>query len=83
VCEVVVQVWVRQDAIVVQIEDHGVGFDPKTVLSAGESSGLAGMRERAVLMGGYLTIDSAPGAGTRITAELPLGDPIERRLKER
>ena len=39
-----------------------------------ETSGLAGMRERAVLLGGRLEIDSQPGAGTRLTAELSIVD---------
>ena len=38
---------------------------------AGPTSGLSGMQERAVLLGGRLTIESVPGAGTCLTAELP------------
>ncbi len=37
--------------------------------------GLSGMYERVGLLGGQLTIESAPGAGTCLTAELPLGQP--------
>jgi signal transduction histidine kinase len=33
------------------------------------------MRERAILLDGQLTIDSHPGDGTKITAEIPLGPP--------
>lgn len=39
-----------------------------------QSAGLAGMRERAALLGGHLTIESVSGAGTRLTAELEIGD---------
>ncbi len=56
----------------VQISDPGKGFNPQAALAAGESSGLAGMRERAQLLGGTLTIESAPGAGATVTALLPL-----------
>ena len=35
-------------------------------------SGLAGMRDRAHWLGGRLTIDTAPGRGTRVRAELPM-----------
>jgi len=35
-------------------------------------TGLAGMDERALLLGGRLTLDSTPGRGTRICAALPL-----------
>jgi signal transduction histidine kinase len=37
------------------------------------SSGLAGMRERSGLLGGRMTIESAPGTGTCVAAEFPLG----------
>ena len=54
------------------ISDQGKGFDPEQMLLAGHTSGLSGMRERASLLGGSVTIESAPGAGTRLTADLPL-----------
>ena len=56
------------------IQDHGAGFDPAAVLSNPHSNGLYGMRERAILLGGQLTLETAPGEGTRLIAELPLGD---------
>ncbi len=70
---VTVRVWAALDRLSVQIEDHGRGFDTEVVLTMSRSSGLAGMRERVMLLNGQLTIDSKPGAGTQITAELPLG----------
>jgi signal transduction histidine kinase len=76
--EVVVRVWADRDRLCVQVEDHGVGFDPRAVLAAGTSSGLSGMRERAVLLGGRLVLDSAPGEGTRVTAEMPVREAEER-----
>lgn len=57
----------------VEIEDDGQGFDPGAVQPDGESLrgvGLLGMRERAELLGGRLTIESAPGEGTRIKVEI-------------
>jgi signal transduction histidine kinase len=71
--EVLVRVWAHHDLVGVQIQDAGRGFDAATVLASGLASGLASMRERAALLHGSLTIESAPGAGTRLTAELPLG----------
>ena len=59
------------------IRDNGVGFDLKTAFSLDGSSrgmGLAGMKERATLSGGTLTIHSQPGKGTRIQAAWPLGE---------
>ena len=53
------------------IADSGRGFDPATVRDSG--LGLAGIRERAALLGASVAIAAAPGAGTRITLEVPLG----------
>jgi signal transduction histidine kinase len=57
----------------VEIEDDGHGFDLAGIHPDGESLrgvGLLGMRERAELLGGRLTIDSAAGEGTRIKVEI-------------
>lgn len=70
--QVSISVWVDQGVLGLQIEDQGAGFDPDAALEARTSSGLAGMRERASLLGGKLTIDSSPGSGTRLLAELPV-----------
>jgi PAS domain S-box-containing protein len=51
------------------VEDDGVGFDPLVSQSAG--LGLLTMRERAELVGGTLTVTSAPGRGTTIDAIVP------------
>ncbi len=67
--EVYVRAWVTNDILSIKVEDKGVGF---SMVAGGLSSGLRGMRERAALLGGKITIDSAPGSGTSITAELPL-----------
>jgi signal transduction histidine kinase len=56
------------DALAITITDEGVGFD--TALTP-MGSGLANIRDRVESFGGSLTIDSAPGAGTRIRAVLP------------
>ena len=52
----------------VSIRDDGVGFDPKQI-SAG--FGLVGMQDRVGLVGGRVSIDSTPGGGTTVHAELP------------
>jgi signal transduction histidine kinase len=36
------------------------------------TGGLSGMRERATMLGGQVIVDSVPGGGTLLTAELPL-----------
>jgi len=55
----------------VEVRDHGRGFDPAGILTAGYAAGLSGLRERADLLGGRLVIESAPGQGTRVLADLP------------
>jgi signal transduction histidine kinase len=69
---VAVRTWIASNGLNVQIEDGGRGFVPEAALNNSRSSGLAGMRERARLLGGHFTIDSRPGKGTQVTAELPL-----------
>jgi signal transduction histidine kinase len=71
--EAIVRVWAGQETLRVQIEDHGIGFDPEALIATGATSGLAGMRERAELLRGQLIVESRLGNGTRLTAELPLG----------
>jgi len=51
------------------IEDDGQGFNPS---DEHEGLGLLGMRERLSLLDGRLTIESSPGKGTTLVAEVPL-----------
>jgi signal transduction histidine kinase len=82
VSDVTVRLWSTDDTLGVQVLDQGDGFDAEAALAAGTSSGLSGMRERAALLGGQLTVESAPDAGTRVTAELPLdGRPATREQR--
>jgi PAS domain S-box-containing protein len=76
--EATVQLSTHQQTLVIEVEDRGKGFDTESVLAAGETSGLAGMRERAGLLEGRLTIASRPGAGTRLTAEISIVDSPDR-----
>jgi two-component system sensor histidine kinase UhpB len=53
------------------VHDDGTGFSPATDGAKPMSFGLAGMRDRAALLGGTLDVSSAPGKGTKVTLELP------------
>ena len=70
--EVTVRLWATSGLVGVQIVDKGCGFDVSKVRGEADTGGLLGMEERATLLGGHLTIESVPGTGTCITAELPL-----------
>ena len=76
--EVTVRLWATDDLLGVQVEDHGAGFDPDAVLGTGRSGGLAGLRERAALLNGHLTVETHPGRGVRLTAEVPLNGSLRR-----
>jgi signal transduction histidine kinase len=81
VSEVTVQLRLDPDTLTVQVEDRGRGIDAESALNASTTQGLSGMQERAILLGGHLAIQSAPGAGTCLAAEFPLGDPAEEEQK--
>jgi signal transduction histidine kinase len=59
--------------LLVSVRDDGVGFDPSASGHRSRRLGLTSMEERATSLGGTLAIDSAPGAGTTIRLEVPLG----------
>jgi signal transduction histidine kinase len=65
---VAVSVTARDGRVRVEIEDDGVGgADP------GRGSGLRGLADRVETVGGTLQVESVPGHGTRLAAEIPLG----------
>jgi PAS domain S-box-containing protein len=69
--EAAVSVWADEQAIHLIVRDQGSGFNPAS-LPLGTSSGLSGMRERTLLLGGSFQIESSPDTGTRLTVEIPL-----------
>jgi PAS domain S-box-containing protein len=63
---VMVRLKKRKTSIVLEVEDDGRGFDPKTADRGG--MGLRNMQERATAVGGKLKLESVPGKGTKIIA---------------
>jgi PAS domain S-box-containing protein len=59
------------DEILLEVRDDGGGFDPESSFPG--HLGLKSMRERVARLGGTLRIESAPGEGTRIRAQIPPG----------
>jgi len=62
----------QADRVRAIVEDDGQGFDAAAVHPADHRLGLYGIRERAELLGGTLTVESAPGQGTTLFIEIPL-----------
>jgi signal transduction histidine kinase len=61
----------RKDrAVLAVVEDDGAGFEPAETRA--DALGLAGMRERVLLVGGRLLVESSPGGGTTLVAEVPV-----------
>ena len=75
--EATVQMSTHRKILLIEVEDAGKGFDVESALGSNETSGLAGMRERAMLLGGQLVFESWPGSGTRVRAELSIVDSPE------
>jgi PAS domain S-box-containing protein len=71
VSEANIHIWADEKAIYLAVKDLGSGFNA-TSLRIGTSSGLSGMRERTLILGGNFKIESSPDAGTLLTAEIPL-----------
>ena len=64
-----VQLGCRERSVVLEIEDDGSGFSREDERDGG--FGLVGMRERVASLDGSLAVESSPGAGTRISVEIP------------
>lgn len=67
-----VRIWIDNERLILQIEDDGAGFEVEKVFAQTVSTGLTGMRERVALLGGEFRLESKPGAGTKLVAELHL-----------
>jgi signal transduction histidine kinase len=70
-----VQMSRERGLLSVDVEDDGRGFSPSDVAKPSESGqglGLLGMRERIEILGGSLTLDSTPGAGTHLSFTVPI-----------
>lgn len=66
---VTVRLEAMEDRVRVTVQDDGVGFAAED--RRPRSRGLVGMHERAELLGGQTRVESAPGEGTKITANVP------------
>lgn len=58
--------------LTLEVKDHGVGFDPEHIQAKGSGMGLLSMADRAELIDGELTYQTAPGKGTTIWLTAPI-----------
>lgn len=80
---ITVQVQQQGSALIATVRDEGPGFDMAAVnLNYAErgSLGMVNMQDRARLVEGTLTVESAPGRGTRVTLRVPF---VDRRIRAR
>jgi signal transduction histidine kinase len=74
--QVILEIKREPASISISLFDNGRGFDPELTGHNGvarPSFGLTGIRERAKVLGGFIILQSAPGTGTRLTLNVPLG----------
>lgn len=72
--EVNILIAAKGNTLNITVEDKGTGFDLKGRTAERTTAGLSGMRERLRLVGGQLMINTLPGVGTRVIAEIPIGE---------
>jgi two-component system sensor kinase len=69
------KVWVNlseeEDAVVLEVEDNGVGISPGLIAER-RSLGLLGMRERVAVFGGAIELSGVPGQGTAVAVRMPV-----------
>jgi signal transduction histidine kinase len=67
-----VSIEISASRLTVVVSDDGVGFDPSASGLRARHLGLTSMEERAGALGGTLLVESAPGGGSSIRAEVPV-----------
>jgi PAS domain S-box-containing protein len=75
--EVTVRASPEAGSLIIEVVDHGIGFDAQKDEEIRNGSGLSGMQERAALLRGCLLVRSREGKGTHVWATLPLEDPAQ------
>ena len=68
-----VSIETNYDTLTVTVEDDGAGFNmDDSLLNDTKKTGLSTIRKRVEMFGGDVTVDSAPGRGTRVVATFPM-----------
>ena len=74
----VIRLWERDRRLSFEIADDGVGYDVDSAPHAGQ--GLANMSDRIAALGGTLVVESTPGRGTTVRANIPVDDATTPRV---
>ena len=69
--EVQFTISIREETIVLDMTDNGIGISPQRIESP-TTLGILGMKERTVMLGGQFTIVGKPGEGTHVQVALPV-----------
>jgi signal transduction histidine kinase len=80
--QVRVGVLIDHHELVIAVRDDGRGFEPSDARRLNHL-GIAGMSERAKLVGGKLELRSQPGHGTRVTLSVPIKTPARKENSAR
>ena len=64
----------RDGAVTATVRDDGRGFEVERTEAERACLGFFGMRERALYVGGTVEVDSAPGAGTKVSIHVPVAE---------
>lgn len=79
--QVSVKLEIGEGGVLLCLADDGIGFDLQHVMRHERGSlGLKSMRERIEMMGGVLSLNTAPGHGTVLEAHIPLQQPQEQEV---
>jgi signal transduction histidine kinase len=73
--QVIVSLIERDGDLILEVRDNGRGVTTREMANP-KSLGLLGMRERALVFGGEVRISGLPGAGTSVTARIPLSHAV-------
>jgi signal transduction histidine kinase len=60
--------------LILEVQDNGKGTSQQTPPDRGESLGIVGMRERALALGGEVTVQSPASGGTTVRARIPFAE---------
>ena len=74
----VIRLWEHDGRLFFEIVDDGAGFDVESARQAGH--GVANVSERIAAHGGNLVIESTPGRGTTVRADIPIADVAAQRV---